>query len=121
MTDDRDLTLQNLFNEAEYELESEAFVGWVMIRTRSRRKRLMAGGVATALLLAVCVWLLALPVQQFVYLTAQFLTTTLINLGDSWVAWVFAPVNNIASLTVLSFKAIRVGWKKKISSSYASL
>ena len=50
---------------------------------------------------------------------AQALTTTLIDLGDGWLAWVFSPVNNIAALLVLFVKAIRVGRKRIIGASYA--
>ena len=43
----------------------------------------------------------------------------MIDLGDSWLAWLFSPVNHIAGLLVLSVKAIRVGRKKLLVASYA--
>jgi len=37
---------------------------------------------------------------------------TLVNLGEGWVALVFLPVHNIASLAVLIAKGALMGWKK---------
>ena len=118
MVDDRDPILQNLFYEAANDLDGEAFIAEVMAKTHGRRYRLLTVGFGAALVLAVIVWLLALPIQEFGVLVSQALTATLIDLGDSWVAWVFAPVNNIASLSILTLKAIRVAWKKIVSASY---
>ncbi|MCZ6501053.1 MAG: hypothetical protein O6945_00900 [Gammaproteobacteria bacterium] len=120
MTDDRDPLLQTLFAEAQRELDGEAFTAHVMARTRSQRYQVIAGWFGVALVLAACTWLLALPIQEFAQLIVQGLAITLIDLGDSWLAWLFSPVNNIAGLLVLSVKAIRIIRKKIIGASYAN-
>ena len=111
MTDDRDPLLQNLFAEAEQELEAEVFTSSVLAQTRAFRYRIMAGWSLAALTLAFIALLLDIP-QELPQLIAQSLTATLVDLGDSWLSWLFSPINNIASLIVLSVKALHVAMKK---------
>jgi hypothetical protein len=111
MTDDRDPHLQNLFAEAEEELEAEVFTSRVLVQARQFRVRIVAGWSLGALTLAFIAWLLDIP-QELPQLVAQSLTATLVDLGDSWLSWLFAPINNIASLIVLSVRALHVGMKK---------
>lgn len=118
MADGMNTHLQKLFDEAELDLDAGEFTAGVMARTHKLRNRIVAGGIGVALLAAVCIWLLALPVQKFSQLITQALAISLVDLGDGWLAWAFAPVNNIASLLVLSVKATRVAWKKIVGMSY---
>jgi hypothetical protein len=111
MTDDRDPSLQNLFAEAEQELEAEVFTASVLAQARAFRYRSMAGWSLATLTLAFIAWLLEIP-QELPQLVAQSLTATLVDLGDSWLSWLFSPINNIASLIVLSVRALHVGMKK---------
>ena len=110
-TDNRDPRLQNLFAEAEQELESEVFTTSVLNQTRAFRYRIMAGWSLAALTLALIAWLLEIP-QELPQLVAQSLTATLVDLGDGWLSWIFSPINNIASLIVLSIRALHVAMKK---------
>jgi len=119
MADDRDPLLQNLFTEAQQELDGEEFTVRVMSQTRKLSYRATAAWVCATLVVAVCAWIFALPLEV-AQLVTQLLTTTLIDLGDSWLAWAFSPVNNIAALFVLCVKGIRVFRKKLISASYAN-
>jgi hypothetical protein len=118
MTDDRDPRLQALFAEAQHELDGETFTARVMTKSRFLRYRVLALWIGMAFVLAAGAWYLAIPLEV-AQLMAQVLTTTLIDLGDGWLAWVFSPVNNIAALLVLFVKAIRVGRKRIIGASYA--
>ncbi len=120
MTEDRDPLLQTLFADAQRDLDGEAFTAHVMAGTRNQRYQVIAGLFSVALVLAACVWLLALPLQEFAQLIVQGLAITLIDLGDSWLAWLFSPINNIAALLIISVKAIRIGRKKIIGASYAN-
>lgn len=119
MTDDRDPFLQTLFAEAQHDLDAEAFTSQVMAQTRSRRYRTLAGLACAALILAAVAWYLAIPLE-FAQLITQLLAITLVDLGDSWLAWLFSPVNNIAGLLIISVKAIRVARKKIMRASYAN-
>ena len=112
MADDWGPDLQNLFDDAKTELDAEAFTTGVVTQTRTRKNRAIAGLSVVALMLVVSAWLFTQPVIGFVQLTSQFLTITLVDLGEGWLAWMFAPVNNIASLLVIGAKVIRMSWKK---------
>ncbi len=118
MTDDRDPILQSLFDDAQHNLDGEAFTAQVMAQTHKLKYSVIAGGLVVAIALAASAWLLALPLQELAQLIAQILTTSLVDLGESSAAWVLAPVNNVASLLISSVKAIRVIRKKIIGASY---
>ena len=119
MADDRDPLLQTLFTEGQHDLDGEAFTTRVMARTRGRTYRVAVAWFSVALVLAAGAWLLALPLQEFAQLITQGLTISLFDLGDGWIAWVFTPVNNVASLLILSVKVIRMVRKKFRSASFA--
>jgi len=119
MTDDRDLILHTLFAEVQHELDGDEFTARVMAQTRSLSYRVTVAWICAGLVLATCTWMLAIPLEVAQLIT-QALTTTLIDLGDSWVAWAFSPVNNIAALLVLLVKAIRIVRKKITNASYSN-
>ena len=120
MTDDRDPILQAMFAEADQTLDGEVFAAQVMAQSRRLWYRPLAGWVGIALLMLALVTVLSVPLLEFGQLLSQVLTRSLIDLGGSWVSWLLAPINNIASLLVITGKMMRVGWKKIRSASYVS-
>lgn len=118
MTDDRDPRLQALFADAQGELDGEEFVTGVMAKTRKPKQLLIVVLSGLALLLVAGTWLFSLPAFEISQVIATALTTTLIDLGEGWAAWILSPVNNIASLVVLSLKGIRMIQKKVRGVSY---
>ena len=118
MSEDQDPLLQQLFAEIRPEVDGRQFTAGVMARTRFLRIRQIAPWVAGVLLIAAGASLLV-PLQEFTLLISQALSITLIDLGESWAAWVFSPINNVASLIVIGVKAIRMGHKKITRISYA--
>jgi hypothetical protein len=119
MTEERDPVLQALFVEARQELSSEEFTAQLMAKTQNMRYRIIGSGIFVAVLILVGAALFSLPLQEFALLVTQLLGTELISLGDSLVAWLILPINNLASLLVLSAKAMRMLWKKTRTASYA--
>lgn len=117
--EDHDPIIQSLFNEAEPTLDGEVFTSQVMARTDKLKFRIIAGLICIALIVAVSTWLLALPIQELSQLITQLLATTLVELGDSTLAWVLSPVNNVAGLLVLSAKVARMIWKRFRNRSYS--
>jgi len=116
ITDNQDQLLQSVFAEARQDLEDEALTSQIMAKTRRLLFKLIAGVLSIAVVLLVGVWLIfGMPLLEFAVLISQFFTMTLIDLGEGWLALVFMPVNNIASLAVVSAKAIHLGWKKVLS------
>ena len=121
MTNNQDQLLQSVFAEARQDLRDEALTTRVMAKTRRVLYMLVAGTLSLVIVLLAGFWLIfGLPLLEFAVLISQFLTMTLIDLGEGWLALVFMPVNNIASLVVITVKAIHIGWKKVTGASLAN-
>jgi len=118
MTDERDPRLQALFADTQGELDGEEFVTRVMAQTRKPKQLLIAGLAGLTLLLIAGIWLFSLPAFAITQVIATALTTTLIDLGEGWLAWILSPINNIASLLILSLKGLRMIQKKVRGVSY---
>jgi len=121
MAGDRDKLLQAAFAEARQNLDDEVFTARVMTRSRNLLYLLAGGAISVALVILAGIWLtIGIPLLEFAVLISQVFTTALVDLGEGWLALVFMPVNNIASLFVLSGKAILMAWKKLISASFSN-
>ena len=111
--ENQDQLLQSVFAEARQDLDGEVLTARVMAKTRRLLYLLAAGGFTLAAVLLVGTWLIfGLPLLEFALLISQFLTMTLVDLGEGWLALVFMPINTVASLFVVTAKAIQLGWKK---------
>ena len=119
MAPDRNKDLLNLFVDEGQELDGEAFTTRVMAQTNNRRIRIVATAASLAVILMAMVWVFSAPLQEFALIVSQGLATPLVELGDNRLAWIFAPVNNVAGLLVLIVKLVRVGWKKLGLASFA--
>ena len=120
MVDERDPLLQSIFAKTQQELDGELFIEKVGDRIARLKYLVVASGIGLALLLLLFVWMFALPLQGLTVSISQLLTATLVELGDGWVAWILAPVNNIASVLVVSIKVYRMGRKKLMVASFAN-
>jgi len=119
MTNNQDQLLQSVFAEARQDLDGEVLTARIMTKTRRMLYLLATGGISLALILLAGVWLIfGIPLLEFAVLISQFLTMGLLDLGEGWLALVFMPVNNIASLIIFAAKAIHMGWKKLVSASF---
>jgi hypothetical protein len=118
MTKYREPDLHSLFDQANRELEGERITARVVAQTRTRVMTRAALALVVMLLSLLVAWqLLALPLLEFAVLVSQLLTNPLVDLGEGWVALAFLPVNNLASLLVLSTKGVLIAWKKLTGSS----
>ena len=118
MTDHRDPVLSSLFANSQVDQEDTAFTDHVVAKTRSLRYKIVAGLACFVLVLVAGAWALELPMMEVVQLITEGLTTNLVQLDDGWLSWVLMPVNNVASVLVLSLKAFRMLRKKIISTTY---
>lgn len=113
MTMNGDQLLRSMFSEVQQDLEGEAITASVVAKTRKLNYTLMAGGVLVILALLAGVWLtFGIPLLEFAVLVSEFLTMTLVDLGTGWLSLVFLPVNNIASLLILTARGAHLAWKK---------
>ena len=120
MTNALDPRLETLFAQKPRDLDGEAFTSGVIARARQKRYRILAGLASVAVAMVASAWFLALPIQGFVQLIAEILTSSLIDLGAGWAAFLLAPINNIASVLVLGTKATLVLRKKILNASYVN-
>jgi hypothetical protein len=112
MTNDRDPTLQALFDSAKAELTDDAFVERVMTEIDAARRRTVVGWSVVGLVVAVLAWFFATPVQDAVGLLAQLLPESLIEVEDEFLAQLLSPVNSVAVPIALGFLALRMLYKK---------
>ena len=118
MTEYRDPALEELFRAAQRDLADETVTERVMAGTRQRLVRMAALALAGSVVVLLVAWyLFAGPLLEFAVLISQFLTNPLIDLGEGWLALVLLPINNIASILVLSTKLSLLAWKKLTGSS----
>lgn len=118
MTETRDPLLLSVFEKSRQDLDGAELTANVMSRTRRRLMTMAAAALAGALVVALAAWtLIGTSLLEFAVLISQFLTNPLIELGEGWLALVFLPVNNLASILVLSGKLALMGWKRLTGAS----
>lgn len=113
MTEHRNQILENMFIEANRELEGDVITAQVMAGTRNRLVRMAAVALTgTVIALLIAWYVFAGPLLEFAVLLSNFLTNPLVDLGDGWLGLAFMPVNNVASLSVAGLKLAHLAWKK---------
>jgi hypothetical protein len=115
MTDERDLTLQRLFDIANQETNDTAFVDDVMLRINRLRRRVVIGWATAGLLLLPVGWLIAAPLQDSILLLSQILPNSLVELDEGLFAQVFAPINSFSAIAAVAILGTRVLYKKIFS------
>ncbi|MEZ5488912.1 MAG: hypothetical protein R3F50_01175 [Gammaproteobacteria bacterium] len=120
MSNERDPHLQGLFARADETLDDSGFTNQVMQlrRRRNIQRLLVVVLVASALLAITSQFLQAL--QPVALVLTQVLNIELIDLGDSSISWILAPVNNLATLLVIIGKGLKMSWDKVRHSSYTT-
>lgn len=118
MTEHRDPALETLFEQANRELEGEALTAKVMARTRNRLAMIVGSAALVTVVAVLIAWqVFSMPMLEFAVMVTQFLGKPLFDLGDGWLGFVFLPINNLASLFVLTAKGAMLGWKKLTGTS----
>ena len=120
MTNGFDSRLQALFRQAEEPLDATVITGRVMAATRKRQARLWGGGIAAALAAVLAVWLaLGVPLLVFAVQVSNLLTTSLVDLGEGWLALILLPINSVAGVLALTAKAVYILRKKIFGRPFA--
>ncbi len=115
MTEDRDPMLQAVFADTEQDLADATFTADVMARVEKSRHRLLARRIGAGLIVALCVLLVAGPIQDAVIVLAEGLTKPLIPVADRPLALLLSPVNNYTGLTALGFLIVRSLFRRVFS------
>jgi len=107
MTEPTDRKLQELFAGARQDLAGDVITQQILARTRYRSYVRYAAALLAALILVLAMWkFFSMPLLEFAVLISRALTATLFDLGEGWLALALMPVNNIASLLMLTFKGL---------------
>ncbi len=98
MSDERDPLLESLFAQASDELNDIDFVETVMAQVAKRRRNVLLGRIGLVLLVVAFEFLLSAPLQNTVGIATQALSTSLLDVGNEWLAGIVAPLNSVAGL-----------------------
>lgn len=101
---ERDPILHKLFDIANQDLASDAFIAGVMAQIDALRRRAIIAWSVAGLLLAVAAWLLTPTLVGAVSLLSQAMPQTLIEIEDpaALVNQVFAPLNSVAAVVAVT-------------------
>jgi hypothetical protein len=113
MNELRDPDLQSLFRQADRELDGEALTARVIRKIRKLKLLVLAGSLSAVLLLLGGAWLIfGVTLFEFTVLISEALATPLFDLGQGWLALLLLPANTVATLLVITFKALRIFHKR---------
>jgi hypothetical protein len=104
-------SLQQMFASADTQLAGDTFSRQVMSRTDKLKRR----RVIIRLLMALAVALAGIPLEDYVLDTARFLGSSLLELDDTLIAELLAPVNSVGGMLSLVLLALRAGHKRLFS------
>jgi len=115
MTEDNDLAIIKLFEDARQDLPGEEFTALVRMKTEQQKQKANIGWICLELALILCAWLLAAPLHDIAMVMADGLTVSLFELDNHLLAEILFPVNNVSSLVALGFIVLRFAYKKIFS------
>ena len=115
MTEYREPRLQELFTNARLDMPDDAFILKVMARVDRLKRQRALRRIGIDLLLVLCAWLLAEPLQSVVYLVMPALTSSLVQLENRVLAEMLLPINNVASALTLALIAMRSAYRRLFS------
>jgi hypothetical protein len=112
MNDERDPVLEALFEEARQDLSDERFTEAVVARAEARRRRVLSGRLAIAVLLVAFELLLDAPLQHSLGALAEALNTPLFDTGTQWFAILLTPLNSLAGIVGLVLVGVHFLYRK---------
>ena len=119
MNDNRDPVLAELFAQSVTAVTDELFTSSVMRKIRFRQMLLLAFAGVVAVIFLTIATAYSVPLQQVVLPFTEALGTQLVEVEDSTVSWIIAPVNNLATLFIVFAKLARMLWLRIRRSNYA--
>lgn len=111
MIDDRDPMLQSLFADAQEDLADDGFTARLMSRVDRLARLAQLRRIGIGLLLIICAWFAATPLQMAAWALIRGLSYPLIPLDSGWIAILIAPVNTPAGLLVLVLLSLRTAYR----------
>ena len=118
MSEERDPYLQSLFAEQD-ELDHADFLSdFQQEIQRLERLRWLSAALLGAVLILI-LWLMSEPLYVLGVSLTLSLTAPIIEMGDGLISLMLSPVNNVASILILTAKLGWSLWKRVRTESYA--
>ena len=114
MNDERDPILDSLLVAKQQNEVEDNFTAQVMSNVEKHRRNVIIGRFAIVALVVALELLLSAPLQNSVGAATQFLSTALFDLGDGWLAGIFAPLNSIAGLLGMVLLFVHALYRKMV-------
>jgi len=114
MSNNHDVVLQNLFEEAQQNLDGSDFTPRVIKRTYGLVIRIGVMVLSISLVLLAGIVVLGISPFELAQEISAVMNISLFDLGEGWGSWILAPVNNIAGVLILGAKSMRMLYKKVI-------
>ena len=103
-----DSSLQQMFAYSNQELAEDSFTTDVMSQVDKLKYRV----IARRILLGIAFALITIPLDDIVLELTHFLLQTLVELDNSLIADLLAPVNSVASLLSVILLTMRIAHKR---------
>ena len=107
MTTDYDPRLQELFNQAEQDLDSDLFTQDVSAEIGRQRRRTILLWSGFGVLALVVIAFLVSPLIATLQMATQLLPTSIVEVETQWLQLLLAPINSVAAIIALGFLGIR--------------
>lgn len=116
MNDSRDPFLESLFAEAEQgrplAAADSVFISQVMASIASRRRNVLIGRFSIIAILFLFEILMSSPLQNSVGMLTAALNTSLVEMGEGWLAIIAEPLNSVAGLVGILLLGLHALYRK---------
>ena len=112
MSTDRNPQLEALFQSDQELPVDDRFTVSVDRAIDRRRKRILLGRILIISAIVALELALNLPVQSTLGVVAEWLETSLLPLGDGWIATLLAPLNSVAGVVGMSLVALHYLYRR---------
>lgn len=112
MSTDRNPQLEALFNSDQDLPVDDQFTVSVERAIDRRRKKILLGRILIITAIVALELALNLPVQSTLGILAEWLETSLLPMGDGWIATLLAPLNSVAGVVGMCLVALHYLYRR---------
>ena len=114
MRDERDPLLESLFAQAPVDLDEKEFSDRLMAKVENRRRNVIMARMGFVAVLVLFEFLLSAPLQNSVGVVTDALSTSLLDVGNEWLAVVVEPLNSVAGLIGMLLLGLHAIFRKMV-------
>ncbi len=114
MNDERNPLLESLFTQAGSTPADDKFIAEVMASIDRRHRNVFIGRIAIVTLLVAFELMMASPMQNFVGIISEAMSTALVEVTNEWLSVAVAPVNSVAGLMGLLLLGMHTLYRRMV-------